>query len=279
MSAISFERIERDKLIDIIIQDNEKGINRDYKTSIDMLKYDFYFRDLLENIYYQHICERYNLYKRRISFENNSKQENSDKTGYLYTIGNKRKGYGYKKRPTTANNINNIGYAVNDNDRLQIDICLMHINLLKDYHNLKYPYEKYREQIIENNRIQREEKELELKREREEREERIEKMRIQEQREKERIEKMRIQEQREKEEKEERDKIEFMKRIENERIKKEEKKIKRQQQIENGVIFDDCNVCYKNREIFKSNCGCSMKYCMKCVNKLNFVCCVCKREI
>jgi len=50
--------------------------------------------------------------------------------------------------------------------------------------------------------------------------------------------------------------------------------------IYNNKLSDyECNVCFDISDIQKTDCGCTMKYCLRCLNKLNNVCSVCKNAL
>lgn len=198
------------------------------------------------------------------------------KEKYVY-----KKSYKYNTRGYVRIDHENNNHAINlvreeCERKVKNVIQLLEIELKEamgiQFNEYKKKYEEEKALINEAWKKEQEKKEAERLRKAEEENERNRQAELQ------RIERQRIErkeyEAREKREWEERDKR--RKEIE---IREAKEREEWHEKLLKNLTIGDCNICYDENVKVYNTCGCSLKKCLGCIEKLNYICCVCDRSM
>jgi hypothetical protein len=287
MNEIRFDLMSEDEFISTIIYDSKHGINRDYKTCLEKMQSHFRVMEILKTYCWGGMfLQEFYIKKKRDEI-------------FQHEVQTGQRPYSCRNRGNVLiRNDADIVYRPTVEDQMIMNIALNNLRTMLSYHQEIYSEEKYHQQYEINYAWREEQKQLDEERQEELQVQREENKRIKleiekrkqenaaleaivretrrEERQK-RILKRKIQLELEEQERLERKKKEEEKQKQRKKENKERKKL-RDIERKNNSEAPRCTVCFSKRNLVDGNCGCSAEYCVKCLQKINYECCICRQS-
>lgn len=298
MSELRFDQMCESEFIDTIIYDSKNGINRDYKTCLEKMQYHFGVAETLRKYCWGglELSQYYaNKKKKELCHKQMSDKRLTKKNKNLF-----KNHYDRKKRRITNDDSDDddIDYRLTCEDNIIISITMNTLRAIFEYHKEIYPEHKYQEQCEINRLWKQEQKQLDEETQAERQKQRDEDERIRREikirEEADRINSILEREKQESERKaqllkweiqrelQEQDRLEWKRKDEEkQKLRKkenEERKLLRNIERKNNSEVPICCVCFDDRNLVDGNCGCTAEYCIRCIVKLDYKCCLCKQS-